>query len=610
LEASVTKTQTFYDEKKYKSQGIFEHPSIYAKNSISCQIIKGAVVAGIVIGLAVLAAPVVSFAASVLPVVGVAGLIGGMTYTFMASAAAIFIASAGASIYFSHQTITGLKYEVRCKDDQKNRSHILFKNRYCDDKPLRNEEETRNNPRRSDKSRGKKGENSKKKSEDEKDDHGKSSQFINEFETDAHNLDKKSKDLRKDNQKEQAASTLNAAAEQVGKEAKIVENTLNEVVTRVDQLSNEIESMNSQIEQISKKKEELMQKIASINSILNSKEESLSNEENELLNNVDNYLNSMENQLEARVKLEFIRIRENGTIEVQQKLKQQFLLLKTEIEQKCRDCSDEQMNIKNEINSKKREKTEKQAELEALRNQKFESIKKKVNSEQELSALNEMQSRIKEEASKENKMEEIEQVMIMKEFNFYSMNQDDDKVGELAQINYAVSDFKLSNIKQNLNEEEYKKLFPKGVKVQPLSELLKEIIKFSNEFKQDINLSISKLDFVLHVMKSDKINEEIKGILILENKEKEADLFEIKHIFKNIKDKPIQLDSYFYDMTEQYFKKPRKALTLLTYNEETELFFDSINFLKTCCLRFSYQFKDHEEKKSKNQKIQVNFLLS
>jgi hypothetical protein len=607
LETSVTKTQTFYDEKKYKSQGIFEHPCIYAKNSLSCQIAKGAVVAAAVIGLAVLAAPVVSFAAAVLPVVGVAGLIGGMTYTFMVSAAAIFIASAGASVYFSHQTLTGLKYEVRCKDDQKNRSHILFKNRYCDDKPLRNEEETRNNPRRSDKSRGKKGENSKKKSEDEKDEHGKSSKFINEIETDVHNLDKKSKDLRKDNQKEQAAEALNAAAEQVEKEAKIVQNTLNEVVTRVDQLNNEIESMNSQIEQISKKKEELMQKIASINSILKSKEESLSNEENELLNNVDNYLNSMEKQLEARVKLEFIRIRENGTIEVQQKLKQQFLLLKTEMEQKCKDCSDEQMNIKNEINSKKREKTEKQGELEALRNQKFESIKNKVNSEQELSTLNEMQSRIKEEASKENKMEVSEQVMVMKEFNFNTMNQDDDKFDE--QINDAVSEFKLSNIKQNLNEEEYKELFPKGVKVQPLSDLLKEIIKFSNEFKQDINSSICKLDFVIRVMKSDKINEEIKEILVLENKKKEADLFEIKHIFKNIKDKPIQLDSYFYNMTEQYFKKSR--ITLLTYNKETELFFDSINFLKTCCLRFSYQFEENEEKKSKKEvNFQVNFLLS
>jgi hypothetical protein len=31
-------------------------------------------------------------------------------------------------------------------------------------------------------------------------------------------------------------------------------------------------------------------------------------------------------------------------------------------------------------------------------------------------------------------------------------------------------------------------------------------------------------------------------------------------------------------MTEPYFKKPRKALTLLTYNEVTELFFDSIKY--------------------------------
>jgi hypothetical protein len=146
-----------------------------------------------------------------------------------------------------------------------------------------------------------------------------------------------------------------------------------------------------------------------------------------------------------------------------------------------------------------------------------------------------MQSRIKEEASKES-----EQVMIMKEFNFNTMNQDDDKVDELAQINDAVSEFKLRNIKQNLNEEEHKKIFPKGVKVQSLSDLLNEIIKFSNEFKRDLNLSICKLDFVIRVMKSDKINEEIKDILALENKENEADLFEIKNIFKNIKDKPIQ----------------------------------------------------------------------
>ena len=187
-----------------------------------------------------------------------------------------------------------------------------------------------------------------------------------------------------------------------------------------------------------------------------------------------------------------------------------------------------------------------------------------------------------------------------------------------SSTNICLKQSNLSELQSELNlqqsNEDGKSADEKTKKLleSELNEKLTKINIFQrmNEFKQDINLSICKLDFVLRVMKSDKINEEIKGILILENKEKEADLFEIKHIFKNIKDKPIQLDSYFYDMTEQYFKKPRKALTLLTYNEETELFFDSINFLKTCCLRFSYQFKDHEEKKSKNQKIQVNFLLS
>ena len=343
-----------------------------------------------------------------------------------------------------------------------------------------------------------------------------------------------------------------------------------------------------------------MQKISSINSILNSKEESLSNEENELLNNVDIYLNSMEKQLEARVKLEFTRIRENGTIEVQKKLKQQFLLLKTEMKQKFKDFSDEQMKIQNEINSKKREKTEKQAELEALRNQKFESIKNKVESEQELTKLNEMQTRIKEEACKENNMDKSEEVKVMQKFNFDSMNQVDN-------TDDAVRKFKLSDIKWNINEEDYKELFPKGVKVQPLSDLLNEIIKFSNESTLDLNLYICKLDFVIRVMKSDKINEEIKEILLTKNKENEADLFKIKHIFKNIIDKPIQLDYYFDNITEQYFKKPRKALTLHSCNNESECFLDSINFFKTLCLRYSYHFEEYAEKDSKKEKFQVIF---
>jgi hypothetical protein len=82
--------------------------------------------------------------------------------------------------------------------------------------------------------------------------------------------------------------------------------------------------------------------------------------------------------------------------------------------------------------------------------------------------------------------------------------------------------------------------------------------------KSDLD-SICKLDFVIRVMKSDKINEEIKDILALENKENEADLFEIKNIFKNIKDKPIQLDSYFYNVTEQYFNMTEQHFKIDTF---------------------------------------------
>ena len=177
---------------------------------------------------------VVAWAIGVGLAAGKVGLIAGAAY-----GAGLLVSGS----ILTYKTLDGINVEIG-NENVKNRSKIIFHNRYCDEEPLRDDNETYKNPRRDERSRGKKGEKSKKKQESKREEHGKSTEANNEFETEAICLETKASELKKDNQKEEAFNALKTEKTKLEENTKNVEISLQGVNSAVNDLNIELNTLN------------------------------------------------------------------------------------------------------------------------------------------------------------------------------------------------------------------------------------------------------------------------------------------------------------------------------------------------------------------------------
>lgn len=299
---------------KYREDSIINAPDLYAKRSKSFTAISVGATTAAVSVLGILAAPMVMAAVAVIPTIGAAAWASGFALsasTWAGGTAVVgLLSSVGFSGYFSIKTLTGLNAEIRLgdriKEKMRNQIEVYFKNRYCDDLPLRNESEARQNPRRDNRSRGENGEKSRTKSENERDEHGKSREtMINELETEAASLEAKCAQLRNDRTKSEALDALRAEAGKLKQEANSVEAVLNQVDSRVNELSNELAELSARVDEKELEQNELDKQIDAINVLIENQHASLSEQQQALLSKIDSYIHKMEQQIKANYEVIF-----------------------------------------------------------------------------------------------------------------------------------------------------------------------------------------------------------------------------------------------------------------------------------------------------------------
>lgn len=580
-----------YQADKYRADSILINPDLYAKRSTSFTVISGLVTVAAVGAVAWFAFPMLAAAAAASAAVGIGGVLVGIwaSWACLGTVAAI-IASIGASGFLAYTTLSGLKYEISKDKNKKNRAQILFKNRYCDDKPLRNENDARQNPRQNQNSRGKKGDDSKQKSENEREEHGKSVENRNEFETEAASLEVKSKQLSIDKSKNEAAELLQKEQAKLEQESKSVEATLNEVTNRVGQLNSELVDIEARVEQKKKELREVSDQIANLNELIQKEQKHLSDQQISLLNSIDSYLNTVDEQLQARFKVELTKIKESGKCEIQQKLKQFYLSLKGELEKELSVIGDKKMIIENSIASKTREKEAKKAELEQLTSHELESIMNKVKNQQKLAELNELQRKMKDEFGQKNKMEQTQEVMVINEFKQNDSGENTKEQPDLD-VNELIEELGIYLIKEiAINENDYQSI-SKGKPKVSLSDLTKSLVVYANSITIDTDLVLGKLDFIISSLSVARLNETMK------NDQKTKDTFKIKNIFENIKSNPLKfLDFYYFNFAVAFFQEEKWYHEILNKKVDNQQILEYDNFIENCSLTLRYQTQTSSSK--------------
>lgn len=306
-------------------------------------------------------------------------------------------------------------------------------------------------------------------------------------------------------------------------------------------------------------------------------------------------------------KVEIRKIRENGKIQVQQKLKQFFMSLKTELEKERNELADKKLSLQKTISAKQQEKENKTKELAALRNQELESVMNKVKGERELAELNELQKRMKNELAEKNQMEQTEEVMVMNEFKAED-NDDKSKLENEINVEELVAELSkeldIENKLAQINENDYKVL---GSKVS-LAELTEALLQYANKSKSDPNLVLAKLDVIVTTLVMGKLSEKIMQAEKASGKNDEnAKMFKIKHIFENLKKEPsTHLDFYFEYLSTKFFENQENWNELWAKRKtqfDTPL--DCLNFVEKCSLNSRYKHAQVEAKKT--AKVSQNF---
>jgi len=570
---------------------------LYAKRSLSYSLTFAAAGVIAVGALIWFAAPIVVSAMAVLPAVGFGGLAIGLVLAAgklgLIAGATIGTGLLVSGFVLAYKTLDGINVEIK-NENNKNRSQIIFHNRYCDEKPRRNDNETRKNPRRDERSRGKKGEKSKKKEESKREEHGKSTEANNEFETETFSLETKVSELKRDNHKEEAVNALQAEKKKLEEETKNAEISLQEVTSALNVLNTELDTLNAEVERKTIEKQDIMSQIDEINKILKNQHENLSENQANLMQSIESYLNSQRVSQNAWLKTEFAKIKKNGSIEVKENLNQAFMSLKSELDKKCSEILYEKLNLQSEIIIMENKKQLKQKEIETLKNQELASLRNRLKSEQELVAINELQQRMKVEQNNEKTMEQTEEVMVMKEFKKEPDNEDNNN-NKSIKLEDFVNEQNYSNWLK-INENNYLRLFAGSKPKIGLNDLIKDFVTNAKDHQMDVDKMIGKLEFLITTVG-----------FIGEKDERLKEMFQLRNIFKNIKEEPLKhLEFYFKDATENYFKMESK-LTISSDLGQISI----MNFLDKCTLFLHYDYQSFMDETKENffeKNIKVSYF--
>ncbi len=571
------------DSSKYKLRGIIEDPDAYAKRSKSYDVFSGATVTICAIALVAIALPIISAAAAVIPAIGAASWATGAWLVAKASFLGM-IALAGAGITASIKTVKGLDYKIGVKPEMKmkNRQQVMFNNRYCDHSALRDETETTKNLRLAgDRSRGKNGKNSTLKEETERDDHSKSRETNNEF-ADAYEMavmNQKANELKNDSVKQE---TINSAKEEVNRlkqEIDTSEANLKQSNERLDEISHEINEFSEKINENERKKKEIDEKINDVNLISNAKENELSEAQRKLLDNVDAYLNTVDKRVSAQIQLEFTKIKENGKLELMNKLSEVFMEIKKEIHKESQELAKEKLAMQNEIEAKRQEKIRCEEEIKVLRDKEFDVIKGRIEAQKEINDAEAFEKKMKTDNETESKVNTVEETTVMKEFK---------KVSKKAEIDEVIDLAKYKSFKRNISLDIYQSLFDKKIKYPDLSQFINKLIvgKTSN----DQNSALGMLEFIIYAykyglyedLKKESENtktsrtEKIMNFMKDENK-----YFQINNLFNEIFAVPSKLTGIYEKIAELFFK----------FNKKINLSANSIeNDLNSISLMMHYEY--------------------
>jgi len=420
------------DESKMKRKSIFDEPDLYAKRSASYTTFSTiAAIAGGVLAVAAVA----TFAFIIIPAVGIGGLIGGIIaagwQAVALTTAKCLLAVTLASFAFHrvYETARGTKVKqgVDEKRKKKNMSEIAFENRYCDDPPLRDEQETRTNPRKSEFSRGLNGEDSQRKEESEREEHARSKERNNEIEDEneiAH-LEAKAAQLTEDEERKEQIERLNR---EIAEYDKKIENNAKEMANlqeKIESESSTLVGLERQIQEKKQQKESVLGKISDINEMLQAKDQDLKHKEAELLNNLDQIINNVKAESAQKIAVELKEIMLNGEEELKTKFDQAYQKLRRLLEEEVSQMEIQKEKVNADITAKQKEKSRKQNELSVLQQEELHSLKKKEMRTRQLADLAELKKKLNEE--KRNEMITTTEVTLIRDKKFEKPKEEDKK---------------------------------------------------------------------------------------------------------------------------------------------------------------------------------------
>ena len=486
-----------------------------------------------------------------------------------------------------------------------NRQQVQFHNRYCDEPPLRDESATNQNKRINEKSRGKIGEKRKLREETEREDDSRSRETTNEFAdaVEAALLSKKANKLKRDEEKEAIMASLNSELEKAREESNTNKANLMEVNQRIDVLASEFDAITSKINETNKKKLEIERKIDEINRMLSGEERALADVASQQLANVDEYINKMNKKLSTEVQIELIKVKEECKTEIKEELKQLWLSIKSELENETQSLMGEKVSLEKVISSKKREKSEKEEEIEVLRNQELSSLMNRVKNENELAAADALQKKLQREKQNEEEQKTKEEVMITEEFKM-----SDNKTSKLkAEIK---EDLSIRIEQLVITDDRYKRILNKAARAQlainnypSIKDLIECQLKYATKYSMDKNVLLGYLDFIIHAYSLgiyDKLFS--KSHLIDKN---DLEMLHVKELMQSIYAKPGTLEKLYGKIAEFYFKTGWTTVVKSTFNQEITI----DNFLCACSLQLHYKAATKETETIETSELENKMIV-
>ncbi|RMZ95733.1 hypothetical protein BpHYR1_054178, partial [Brachionus plicatilis] len=390
---------------------------------------------------------------------------------------------------FIYRSFSDLIVEQRQSTAVKNKNHkgeIKFLNRYCDKKAIKKETDMTER-RRTDKSKGKHGENSQLKKETSRQGHSKASASKNVFTDNGENaLDmKKLMELQNDVSKEQTIESLKNKVEKDKENNQKLSQTLDQIEENMQKLNSKKESIEKKLEQNQLEQKNLKSQLEQTNSSIDQCENEEQGLQNQYLNETWSNLDLVKHKSAKQIQFDLSLSELQSKNEVKTAIGSSFTQIKSHIELTSEQLSSERAGVL--MNLKK-------LEIQELDNIKFQSDQTK-----EINKLNEIQKNVFNEENEQQKSELSEQTMLIKEFKNDKAQGSAQTRPELIQIH-----------QRSIMDSKFKSLFTPNLK-----DLISHIVKTQSLAKS--NDMLGKLEFAIEAMPFLKENDQFSELIKIFN---------------------------------------------------------------------------------------------